>query len=55
MTSFCVDVCVKHAEMMWSGVCLCAPLSQLQEETKPYLYKDDQKCPMPLCKQLSLT
>ena len=41
-------------EMMWFGVCLCAPHLQLQEEAKPYLYKDDQKRPMPVCKQLSL-
>ena len=43
--------CVEHAEMMWSGVCLCAPHSQLQEEAKPYLYKDDQKRPMPVRKR----
>ena len=35
--------CVEHAEMMCSEVCLCAPHLQLQEEAKPYLYKDDQK------------
>ena len=47
--------CVEHTEMMWSGVCLCAPHSQLQEEAKPYLFKDNQKRPMPVRQQLSLT
>ena len=47
--------CVGHAEMMWSAVCLSAPHSQLKEEAKSYLYKDDQKHSMPVCNQLSLT
>ena len=47
--------CVEHAEMMWSGVRLCAPHLQLQGEAKPYLYKDDQKRPMPVHKWLSFT
>ena len=47
--------CVGHAEMIWSAVCLCAPHSQVQEEPKPYLYKDDQKRPIPVCKRLNLT
>ena len=47
--------CVEHAEMIWSGVFLCAPHSQLQEEAKPYFYKEDQKRPMPVRKRLSLT
>ena len=47
--------CVGNAEMMWSAVCLCAPHSQLQEEPKPYLYKNDRKRPTSVCKRLSLT
>ena len=47
--------CVGHAEMMWSVVCLCAPHSQLQEQARPYLYKDDRKRPTPVCKRLSVT
>ena len=47
--------CVEHAQIMRSGICLCAPHLQLQEEAKPYLYKDDQKPLMPVRKQLSLT
>ena len=46
--------CVEHAEMMWSGG-LCAPHAQLKKKAKPYLYKDDQKCPKPVHKWLSLT
>ena len=34
---------VKHAEMLWSAVGLRAPHLQLQEEARPYSYKDDQK------------
>ena len=47
--------CVEHAEMMWSEVYLCAPHAHLQKKAKPYLYKDDQKCPKPVHKWLSLT
>ena len=47
--------CVEHAAMMWSAVYSCAPHSQLQDETRLYLYNDGRKRPTPVCKWLGLT
>ena len=46
--------CMRHAEIMWSAVCLMTPHLPFNEGVRPHLYMDERKRSMPERRRLSL-